>query len=324
MPVFKDYSPQGVIPATLLAFKDDFSIDEKQSLRHLEHVADTRGVTALTVNGHASEVHACSFDEQRRLLDITVDAIGDRLPVINGVYADGSLEAARLAKMAEAGGASCLLCFPPHSLGLGVGLRRPEAALAHFRTIAEATDLPIIVFQYADDLGYPLDTLVRLVEEIPNIIAIKDWSPPQRHEKHIRVLRTLPRPIKVLSTNSAWLMSSLVMGADGLLSGAGSVIADLQVALFEAVQQKDLALAQEIAARIWHTTEVFYCDPFGDMHNRMKEALVLLGRLDKAVVRAPLVKIEEAEIARIGAAMKAAGVSRDGAAGLDAQRLAAE
>ncbi len=324
MPRFKNFEPRGVIPATLLAFNEDFSINEKESLRHLNHVANTRGISAITVNGHASEVHACSFDEQERLLDVTMGAIGDRLPVINGIYADGSLEAARLAKMAEAGGTSALLCFPPHSLGLGVVQRRPESALAHFRTIAAATSLPLIVFQYGDDLAYPLDTLVRLVEEIPAIKAIKDWSPPARHEKHIRVLRTLPRPINVLSTNSSWLMSSLVMGADGLLSGAGSVIPDLQVALFEAVQQKDLARAQALAARIWHTTDVFYSDPFGDMHNRMKEALVLLGRLDKAVVRAPLVKLTEPEIGRIGAAMKAAGISRDGATGLDAHRLAAE
>ncbi len=324
MPAFRNFEPKGVIPATLLAFNDDFSINEKESLRHLNHVAATPGITAVTVNGHASEVHACSLDEQKRLLDVTMDAIGDRLPVINGIYADGSIEAAKLAKMAEAGGASCLLCFPPHSMGLGVVQRRPESALAHFKTIADATDLPIIVFQYADDLGYPLDTLVKLVEQVPSIKAIKDWSPPQRHEKNIRVLKNLPRPIRVLSTNSAWLMSSLVMGADGLLSGAGSVIADLQVALFDAVQAKDLERAQEIAARIWHTTEVFYCDPFGDMHNRMKEALVLLGRLDKAVVRAPLVKLSDTEIARIGAAMKAAGITREGATGLDTPRLAAE
>jgi 4-hydroxy-tetrahydrodipicolinate synthase len=324
MAAFKNFVPKGVIPATLLAFNDDFSINEKESLRHLRHVAATPGIAAVTVNGHASEVHACSFDEQQRLLNVTMDEIGDRLPVINGIYADGSLEAAKLARMSETGGASCLLCFPPHSMGLGVVQRRPESALAHFRTIAAATDLPIIIFQYADDLGYPLDTLVRLVEEIPNIKAIKDWSPPQRHEKHIRVLRHLPRPINVLSTNSAWLMSSLVMGADGLLSGAGSVIADLQVALFDAVQAQDLARAQELAARIWHTTEVFYCDPFGDMHNRMKEALVLLGRLDKAVVRAPLVKLEDGEIRRIQAALKAAGIERDGASGLQSTRLAAE
>ena len=218
-------------------------------------------------------MHACTFDEQARLLDIAADEIGDRVPLINGVYADGSLEAARIARMAEAGGATALLCFPPHSLRMGGVRHRPEMARAHFETIAAATDLPLIVFQYADETAYALDTLVELAEDIPTVTAVKDWSPAQIHERHVRVLQSLPRPVNVLSTNSAWLMSSLVMGANGLLSGAGSVIADLQVALFEAVQADDMAGAKALATRIWLTSEVFYADPFGDMHNRMKEAL---------------------------------------------------
>lgn len=324
MPRFKNYIPQGVIPATLLAFDEDFSINEKETRRHLSFVAATRGIGAITINGHASEVHACSVDEQKRLLDIAGDEIGDRLPLIGGVYADGSHEAAKLAKMHERGGASALLCFPPNSLGMGGVQKRPEMAFAHFQTIAAATDLPLIVFQYANELAYDLDTLVKLSETIPAIKAVKDWSPAQRHERNIRVLQGLPRPINLLTTNSAWLMSSLAMGANGLLSGAGSVIADLQVTLFEAVQADDFVLAKALAERVWRTSEVFYADPFADMHNRMKEALVSLGRLDKAVVRPPLVKIGEAEIARIAQAMRAAGIERDGAAGLQRMTIAAE
>src|SRR5919202_533329 len=96
---FREFEPAGVIPATLLAFHDDLSIDEVETRRHLAHVAATRGISAITVNGHSSEVHACSFDEQQRLLAMALDAIGDRLPLVNGVYADGSLEAARIARM---------------------------------------------------------------------------------------------------------------------------------------------------------------------------------------------------------------------------------
>ena len=145
------------------------------------------------------------------------------------------------------------------------------------------------------------------------------------HDRHIKTLHALSRPVNVLSTNSAWLMSSLVMGADGLLSGAGSVIADLQSALFRAVKAQDLAKAQELADRIYLTTQVFYCDPFGDMHNRMKEALILLGRQDgAAVVRPPLMKLTEAEIARIAEAMQAAGITRDGALRLNSTAIAAE
>ena len=321
---FKDYVPHGVIPAALLAFDEDFSIDEAETRRHLSYVADVAGITAITVNGHSSEVHACTFDEQARLLDIAGDEIGDRVPLVNGIYADGSLEAARLARMTEAGGASVLLCFPPHSMGRGGVRHRPEMALTHFKTIADTTDLPLIVFQYGDELAYSLDTLVDLAEEIPTVLAVKDWSTAQDHERHIRVLQSLARPVNVLSTNSAWLMSSLVMGANGLLSGAGSVIADLQVALFDAVQADDLAGAKSLAERIWHTSQIFYSDPFGDMHNRMKEALVLLGRQDRAVVRPPLVKLPAIEIARIAEALDAAGLRAEGASRLQAPRAAAE
>lgn len=322
---FKDYTPAGVIPATLAAFDADYGFDWAETRRHLAFAADVEGVSAITVNGHASEVHACSFDEQTRMMDEAADEIGDRMPLICGVYADGSLEAARIAKMAEDHGASALLCFPPHSLGMGGIQRRPEMGIAHMKTIADATDLPMIVFQYSNELAYPLDTLVRICEDVPNVKAIKDWSPPQVHERHIKTLHGLARPINVLSTNSAWLMSSLVMGADGLLSGAGSVIADLQAALFAAVKAQDLTTAQALSERIYHTTQVFYCDPFGDMHNRMKEALVLLGRQDgPAVVRPPLMKLSEAEIARIGEAMTAAGIGTDGASGLGTPALAAE
>ncbi|MGD9921600.1 MAG: dihydrodipicolinate synthase family protein [Pseudorhodoplanes sp.] len=324
MPRFKDFTPHGVIPATLLAFDEDFSINEQETRRHLSFVAATRGISAITINGHASEVHACSFEEQQRLLDIAGSEIGDRLPLIGGVYADGSHEAAKHAKMHERGGASALLCFPPNSLGMGGVQKRPEMAFAHFNTIAAATDLPLIVFQYANELAYDLDTLVKLSETIPAIKAVKDWSPAQRHERNIRVLQSLPRPVNLLSTNSAWLMSSLAMGANGLLSGAGSVIADLQVALFEAVQADDFVLAKALAERVWRTSEAFYSDPFADMHNRMKVALVAIGRLDKAVVRPPLVKLGATEIATIAQAMRAAGIERDGAIGLHKMTMAAE
>jgi 4-hydroxy-tetrahydrodipicolinate synthase len=136
------------------------------------------------------------------------------------------------------------------------------------------------------------------------------------HEKHIRTFQALPRPITVLTTHSSWLMASLTMGANGLLSGAGSVIADLQVALFRAVKAGDLILAQAINDRIYPLAQAFYAPPFLDMHNRMKEALVLLGRVDKAVVRPPLMKISAEERARLQGALKAGRIGKAGAEGL--------
>nr|MCS5607751.1 dihydrodipicolinate synthase family protein [Alphaproteobacteria bacterium] len=147
MSIFHDRPLDGVIPATLLAFDIDYEIDEAASRRHLRDVAATEGLSAITVNGHASEVHACTFDEQKRILDFSQDELGGRLPLINGIYADGSKQAADLARMAEASGAQALLVFPPNSMIMG-GQLRPEMALAHFNTIADATDLPLIAFQY--------------------------------------------------------------------------------------------------------------------------------------------------------------------------------
>ena len=308
MPRHKSYLPHGVIPAVLLPFHDDLSIDEKSFRRHLRDVAAVHGLSAITINAHSTEVASCTFEEQRRVLEIAQDEIGDELPIVNGVWADGSLEAARIARMASEGGASALLVFPPAPFTMG---QSPEMALAHFKRIADASDLPIIVFQYplATGQGYPRDTLLKMCEQVPAIRAIKDWAGnvPQ-HEMHIRVLQTLPRPVNVLTTHSAWLFSSLVLGGNGLLSGSGSVIADLQAALFEAVQADDLRAARALNERIYPLAKVFYADPWADMHNRMKEALVLLGRLPRAVVRPPLVKLGRPEIERIREALVESGL----------------
>jgi 4-hydroxy-tetrahydrodipicolinate synthase len=302
-----NYVPAGVIPAVLLPFHQDLSIDEPSYRSHLRDVASVQGVSAITVNAHASEVASCTFDEQRRVLDITCDELGD-LPIVNGIYAEGSLEAARIAKMAHEGGASALLVFPSGIYTFG---QRPEMAVEHFRRIADATDLPLIVFQYplAGGQGYPIATLLKIIEAVPTVRAIKDWcANPQLHDRQIRLLQSRTPPVNVLSTHSAWLFSSLVLGCNGLLSGSGSVIADLQSRLFRAVRAGELAEARRLHERIMPTAEVFYAEPWVDMHNRMKEALVLLGKLPRAVVRPPLMKLPQAEIERIRLALVAAGL----------------
>src|SRR3954453_13585041 len=113
MPRHANFIPHGVIPAVLLPFHDDFSIDEASFRAHLRDVGATQGVSALTINAHSTEVASCSFEEQRRVLAITQDEVGAKLPIVNGIWADGSLEAARIARMAAEGGASALLVFPP-------------------------------------------------------------------------------------------------------------------------------------------------------------------------------------------------------------------
>ncbi len=310
------FEPAGVIPACLLPFHEDLSIDEESFRKHLRDVVAVPGLSAITVNAHSTEVASCTLDEQKRVLELATDEVGERIALVNGVYAEGGVQAARIARMADRGGASCLLVFPPNALALGA-MSRPEMVVNHFKAIADATDLPLIAFEYRleSGMGYPLDTLLQLAQEVPSVRAIKDWcNNPVLHERHIRVLQNLARPVNVLTTHSAWLLSSLVLGCNGLLSGSGSVIADLHSALFQAVQKKDLARAREIYDRIYPLADVFYADAFVDMHNRMKEALVILGRIPCAAVRPPLVKLDNAEIARIRRALEHAKVRPEGAA----------
>ena len=155
---------EGVIPATLVVFKDDFSIDMVASRKHLQRdVASVGSLSGITVNGHASEIHSFTVLEQQKLLAASLEEVGSEIPLVSGVYADGSDLAGKIAKIAADEGASALLVFPPNSMSMG-GQLRPEMALRHFQTIADATDLPLILFQYPaiTGLGYPLQTMLEI------------------------------------------------------------------------------------------------------------------------------------------------------------------
>src|SRR4029079_7684120 len=101
-----DFLPQGVIPAVLLPFHDDLSIDEASFRAHLRDVGAVPGLSAITINAHSTELASCTGEEQRRVMERTGEEVGDRLPIIHGVWADGSLEVARIARHASDSG-SC-------------------------------------------------------------------------------------------------------------------------------------------------------------------------------------------------------------------------
>jgi 4-hydroxy-tetrahydrodipicolinate synthase len=300
----------GIMPANLLPFTADLAIDEPAYRRHLRWLADTRGVTGIVANGHAAEVSSLLRDERRRTVAIAVDEVGSRCPVVAGVYTDGTREAVELARHAKAEGAAGVLVFPPTLFMWGAQLK-PEMVLRHFSEIAAGADLPIVVFEYppASGIGYAPETLARLAE-IPRVAAVKDWSNDiVAYERNLRALRATGRPVAMLSSFTLSLMASFLLGADGAISGMGSVTADLQVALFEACQKGDLDGARRINDRLEPLLRVFYAPPFVDMHNRMKEALVLLGRLPAAHVRPPLCPVADAEREAIRRALRAAGLA---------------
>ena len=286
----------GAIPANLLPFHADYSIDEPNYRRHLRWLAAVDEVPAIVCNGHAAEVSSLTDEERRRALSIAVDEVGAQVEVISGIFTDNSLEAAKMAREAESDGAAGLLIFPPTLFMWGAQLR-PEMVLRHFEMIAGATSLPLIVFEYplGSGMGYEPETLARLAE-LETVVAVKDWSNDMvAYERNLRSLRSVNRPVAMLSSFTMSLFASYVLGADGSISGMGSVTADLHCELFKAVQGGDLDEARALNDRLEPLVRVFYAPPFVDMHNRMKEALALLGRIDKAVVRPPLRRISRSE-----------------------------
>jgi 4-hydroxy-tetrahydrodipicolinate synthase len=300
----------GVIPANLLPFDADLKIDEGNYRRHIRYLMDTEGVSGITTNAHASEVATLTLGEQQRSLNITLDEVAGKVPVICGVYEDGTNKAAEIARMAEREGADSLLIFPSAVFDYGSQMR-PEMAYGHYATIAEATSLPMVAFVYPTTSGLRIETdaLIRICGEVENVIAVKEWSNDiVAYERNYRALKALDKEISVLSSFSKALLASLCVGADGILSGHGSLIADLHVEIFDAVKRGDLAAARQVSDRIYPLVNVFYAAPFLDMHNRMKEALAILGRIDEAHVRPPLRRISDAERGEIRRVVSEAGL----------------
>ena len=300
----------GCLPANLLPFTGDLEIDEPAYRRHLRWLADARGVTGIVANGHAAEVASLTREERKRSLAIALDEVAGKVPVIAGVYSDGTLEAVELGRDARAAGAAGLLVFPPTLFMWGAQLK-PDMVMRHFNVLADRVDLPLVVFEYplASGIGYSADTLGELCK-IPSVVAVKDWSNDiVAYERNLRALRASGRPVAMLSSFTMSLMASFLLGADGCISGMGSVAADLQADLFAAVSAGDLARARAVNERLAPLVAAFYAPPFVDMHNRMKEALALLGRIPAAHVRPPLTPVSEDERHRIRLALSAAGLS---------------
>jgi 4-hydroxy-tetrahydrodipicolinate synthase len=309
------FKPVGVIPACLLPLHADGTIDEASYRRHLQDLAGVKGLTGIVVNGHAAEVHALTHEQQVWGIATACEEVGDRIPIIAGVYAEGTKIACDMAKAAEKAGAASILIFPPNSIMFG-GNGRPELGVQFVCDVAAATSLPVVLFQYplTTALSYNFDTLVSLCDTVDNIVAIKDLgSDPRVHERTITALHGLSRPVNVLTSQSQWLGASLSMGARGIISGAGSVIADRQRALFDAFTSdtSDAKLQRKLLADMSLLVEAFYGAPYVDWQARMKKVLHHFGRLTSAEVFGPLQTIPDTDWQRIHVLLEKTGLSAE-------------
>jgi 4-hydroxy-tetrahydrodipicolinate synthase len=299
----------GVVPAIYTPFRNDLSIDE-ESLRALtDRVASVDGVGAIFCTGHAGEVASLSREERKRVISCVAEATAGRMPVMAGIYSDSLTESIEHARDAREAGASVITIFPPNVF-FGGATRSPDVPFAWFEAIARAVDIAICIFQFppASGLGYTTETLVRLAS-LPQVVAVKEGSgAPDIYENNMLALSALDPAVSVLTSNNEWWLADLALGGDGILSGSGPVLAKEQVALWRAMAAGDLAAAREVQARIRPLLKVFYRSPSIDMHNRMKNALVMMGVVPDAAVRPPLARLDGAELAEIRTALEQAGL----------------
>lgn len=297
---------RGSIPANILPFTADLEIDEVQYRRHLQWLRDA-GIGGITTNGHAAEVSVLSRAEWQRALAIATEVIGGKVPVVTGIYAESHRDAADLARQAEREGADALLIFPPNAM---VFDGPQQMALERYRAVSDAVSIGLVAFIYPAWTGMQVSTatLMQACAE-SNIVAVKEWSLDiGNYERNFRALRALPRHVSLLTSFSASLLPSLAIGADGILSGHGSVIADLQAKLFQLVQAGDLKGALALYEPMQAMTRAIYRSPMVSMYTRMKEQLVMLGRIESAAVRTPLVPLSDAERADLRQALVLGGL----------------
>jgi 4-hydroxy-tetrahydrodipicolinate synthase len=291
---------RSIIPAALTPLDDTLALDLPDWRRHIAALAAVPGVTAIMVNGASGHDNSLTRDERRRLLAEALVAAAPRVAILAALRETKTeTSLAPFAQDAAAEGADAMVIMPPaDKADLGW-----EGARVRFDRALSASALPVAIYQ----TGYDTDTLVQLAA-LPPVFAVKEGSgTPAVFERNLRALRALDRGIAVWTTHSSWLLADLALGADGLLSGMGSVAAGLQAELAAAVERSDLTAARAVNDRLFPLTQAFY-RPGQDAHTRMKYALHKLGRFKTDRVRPPRQSVDAADRARIDRALRESGL----------------
>jgi 4-hydroxy-tetrahydrodipicolinate synthase len=217
-------------------------------------------------------------------------------------------QAVQQARDFQAAGADALLVFPiPAYLSSPLD---PQIPLRYHQAIAEV-GLPFILFQLQPSLGgvtFDLATLQALCE-LDGVVGIKEASFDARRFLEVgRVIETLSRPITLLTGNDNFIFESFVVGAQGALLGFGAVMTREQVEMIEAYRAGRLEEAKELGRRVQRLADVVFAPPVANYRARLKEALVMLGVIEHAHVRPPLLPVPEEERALLSQTLEEVGL----------------
>jgi len=283
-----------------------YEIDEDSLISYMKWLTNFR-IGGLEINVDTGEGPHLYREEKIRVLKAVKKAVGKKVPIIVGLQAGFTSQAVEISEEMKEAGADGFLVFPIPAFS---GEPLPSAIpYSYHEAIGKATGIPIILFQLQRVLGgveYEPECLSKLTE-IEEVVAIKEASfDALTFLNTLKLVRSVSKRISFLTGNDNFIYESLVMGADGALIGFGTLATDLQVEMYDLVQDMRYDEAREIADRIQPLADTIFSKPVRNYRARTKEALMMLGVLEKAYMRPPLIGISQNEREALKEALKKA------------------
>ncbi len=278
----------GVYPAATTQFTQDDRIDIAATQQVLTALVDD-GVDGLIMLGTVGENNSLTPEEKRTVLKAAVEAVGGRVPLITGVSELCTTRAAEYARDAEAIGMTALMLLPAM-----VYVPTENELVAHFRTVAAATTLPIMLYNNppAYRVSISLDSLAQLAD-VPNIVAMKESAPDSR--RFTDIINRFGDRFSVMAGLDDVALEGLMLGASGWVSGLTSAFPRESVALVAAAERGDWVEARRIYR--WFMP-LLHLDADPDLVQSIKLAEQVMGRGSERVrmPRMPLTGERRAQV----------------------------
>lgn len=292
-----DHRPFGrLLTAMVSPFRADGSLDVEGAARLATHLVDEQANDALVISGTTGEAPTTSDMEKEQLIRAVVEAVGDRAKVVAGVGTNNTAHTVELAATAEKAGAHGLLVVTPYYN------KPPQAGvLHHFTEVADATGLPILLYDHPGRAGIPIETetLLRLAEH-PRIVGVKDAKGDLMATSWV----TSRTDLAFYSGEDALTLPMLAVGGVGLIGTSTHFSGAPTQEMIQAFERGDTAAALEIHRRLLPIFTGIFRSPGTIL---VKAALAAKG-LPAGPVRSPLVEATETEMAQLRGDCEAAGL----------------
>jgi 2-dehydro-3-deoxy-D-pentonate aldolase len=280
----------GLMPAMVTPFDERGELDLAATEAVIERFLQA-GVSGISPLGSTGEASHLTADERRRFAEEVTRMVAGRVPVVVGVGFSGTRETVELASHAQEAGADAVLVVSPFYWKVG-----EEGLFRHFATVAEAVDIPVVVYNLPMLTGIDLSPALigRLAGEYPNVVGLKDTVTAYFHT--VAVLREIKPTRPDFSVLSGWedlILPSLLAGADGSICAFANVAPELFVNLVEAAKSGDLTRAAELHRQVLTLVTLgAYSDP---AMGAIKLAMRKLGVPISPTVRGPALPATDEE-----------------------------